>query len=176
MTIEIIIYIVLACICGAGRRIYASINNGIFYLAQRIQSNKKTVIHEKLKKYYNNIHFVASPANYLQQFMVFFLMMGINRLIFPEITLLVYLLLILSAFLIAVGQSTLASYHWQIWINRGSGLPDIDPNENHKSEFAVGNKSFWFSTGKLFNGKRSIFLILLGIIQIVLGILIIILL
>ena len=165
--IEICIYIILAAVFGAVVRIYKSKKNGIVYNLHRDPKN----IHPKLQKYNSNLHFISSPANYFQQFAFFFMVLPIARLLAPEVTFNNIGLSILSAGLIAVGQSTLASYWWQIWINRGAGLPDIDPNENHMSEFAWGKINFWFSTGKLFNGERSIYLPFLGAIQILAGLL-----
>ena len=169
--IELIIYIILGSLCGASVRIYHSIHNGLFYNTNRDKKN----IHPKLLKFYKNIHFISSPMNYLQQFMAFFYSLAFIRLLHLEFDVKTIIMQIVAAFFIAIAQSTLASYHWQIWINRGSGLPDIDPNENHKSEFAVGKTSFWFSTGKLFNGKRSIFLIPLGLLYLAISITLIIL-
>mgnify|MGYP006133424511 CR=1 FL=1 len=170
MTITTIIFILLGVLCGAIVRIYKAKKSGLFYYNR---GSKSKPIHDGLRKYNDNIHYISSPANYFQQFMVFFFILAIvykDYGLFDTFSFSYYVINIGSAFLIAIGQSNLASYHWQIWINRGCGLPDIDPNENHKSEFAWGKFSFWFSSGKFFNGKRSILLIFVGIIEISLGI------
>lgn len=179
--IELSIYIILAVVFGAIVRIYKAKKSGLFYNLKRIE---KSIIHPKLMKYYKNIHFISSPSNYLQQAMVFILVFAICRLlsahgfhgevfIAPIFHVKKLFFMLLASFLIAIGQSTLASYWWQIWINRGSGLPDIDPKENHMSEFAWGKISFWFSSGKLFNGKRSKFLPFVGALEVIIGLLII---
>ena len=166
--IEFIIYILLGSICGAGVRIYHAIHNGLFYNVVRAESN----IHPKLLKYFKNIHALSSPMNYLQQLMAFFYVFAAIRIMNPEFSWII-ILEIIAAGLIALGQSTVASYHWQIWINRGSGLPDIDPNESEKTEIVLFGYSFWISTGKLFNGKNSVYLPLIGLLYITIAIFII---
>lgn len=165
MLIISFILILIASILGANSRIWRAKKNGLFYNTRRA-ANKIDMekIHPKLLKYYKNIHFISSPANYVNQAMFAVLVFCIFYLLAPF-----HWIMIPAACMVAWGQSTLASYWWQIWINRGSGLPDIDPNENHMSEFAWDNISFWFSAGKLFNGKRSIFLPIVGALQILAG-------
>jgi len=166
--IEVVIYISLAVVLGAMVRVYKAKKSGLYYNIKRDPEN----IHPKLEKYNKNIHFISSPSNYLQMGMVFALVFTICRLLAPELNAQHLVSSVFASYLIAWGQSTLASYWWQIWINRGSGLPDIDPNENYKSEFAWGKISFWFSSSQLFNSKKSIALPFIGALQVIIGILV----
>lgn len=52
--------------------------------------------------------------------------------------------------------SASVSDQWQKWINLGSGLPAVDPNELPKWEFTWKDKSWWIP--KFWYGKRRIVL------------------
>lgn len=160
------IYIVVACVIGAMVRVAFSIALALFYDA----FDSDDVFNERLKFYADNVHGLASPANYLMQGIFFVWVFTLTHNINPSYELNILVPKSLCAFFIAVGQSTLGSHDWQKWINRGNGRPDYDPNENHMSEFKIGHFSFWYSTLKVFNGKKSRWLILLGSLLIVTGI------
>ena len=64
-----------------------------------------------------------------------------------------------------------AGYWYQAWINRGSGLPDVDVNENPKAEFALHafgkDYSFWWS--RPWYGKRRVWAQYFGVLMMLAG-------
>ena len=146
-------------------RILSGIENGAFYA-----KGSKT-IHPKIKKYVNNYHFIETPRWYAMFGSLFFLIFAILKLKTPEYEFDILCQQILATLLLTMGSSHLGGLWYQIWINRGSGLPDIDPNENPMSEFAFWRWSFWWK--RPFYGKRRKLLPLIGIIFIIVGYLLI---
>lgn len=168
MSIEVTIYIVLALFLMTLRRIISGMKNGCFY------GKNANPLPEKLADYIKNIHFLESPAWYVQFGAVFLFILALFRTIHPEWDLRTLGLELLADYLLTMGSSAMASYHFQGYINHGSGLPWIDPNENPKSEFAIkifGKKySYWWN--RPWKGKWKLYSIFFGAVEIIIGIII----
>lgn len=169
MNIEIIVYLIIALILMSIRRIISGMKNGCFY-----GKNSKP-LPDKLEPYIKNIHFLETPAWYSQFGAVFLFLFAIFRIINPEISFYIISIQLLASYMISMGSSAMASYHFQGYINNGAGLPFVDENENPKSEFAInlfGKKiSFWWN--RPWYGKRRRFTPFLGVLAIIIGFLII---
>ena len=135
--IEYFIYLFIALVLSAIRRIISGAKNGAFY-------GKTTNPNGCLKKSINNLHYLETPAWYTQFGAVFFFLLIIMRITYPSNDLQSIFLSVLLSLMYTLGSSSLASWHYQGYINCGSGLPWEDPNENKKSEFVLGNFSFWW--------------------------------
>lgn len=160
--IEIIIYLSIGILCMAYRRVISGIKNGAFYG----KNNKKA--RPEIKPYIKNIHKAETPAWYTQFVGMGAFVFAIARLLNPEISFLTILFQFIASSLIVMGTSGLASNDFQKWINRGAGLPDFDPKENEKSEFAWGNVSIWWNTWWV--GKFRKILPYLAALEIIIGI------
>ena len=166
MTIEIGIYILISIACFAIRTVISGRKNGCFY-----HKNDK-VLPPLLEKSIKNLHFIETPAWYSQTIGVFFLLFSICRLLHPLFD--VYILLSIGAsYLITMGSYTAANYHYQRGITAGL-LPDDELDVyGNKSEVAlkIGNKvilQFWKK--RLFANKGRKIAQWIGIIEIILGI------
>lgn len=157
---ETIIYISLAALLIASTHVWSAIKSGCFY-GKNIKPNK-------LEKYINNLHYVQTPFWYSLFGAFGILLICIFRLLNPQFI----LLDVLSAYLISQGTSTLAGPFYQGFVNIGSNLPFIDPNENHSMELAnaATNKTIWIK--RFWYGKRRVYLSIIGLIMIVIGIII----
>jgi hypothetical protein len=145
---ETAIYIIISVVLIFSVRVLDAIKSGCFYAARRREEPKE------LKKYMDNLHFVQTPFWYCLFGAFFMLLFTIFRLINPEVSLVSISLNLLYSWLIAQGTSAIAGYHYQKYINIGSGVPAIDPNENKKMEFAnpFTSKTIWirrFWRGKI---------------------------
>jgi len=165
MKFEIIFYLSIAFILSAWRRVISGMKNGCFYA----KGNTYPVF--KLYKYIQNLHFLETPAWYTQFGAVFFFVFAIMRLMNPENDM-PYIREFISSFLITMGTSGMASYHYQGYINIGSGKPFIydenyHPDKPNKSEFAWGKINFWWY--RPWVGKRRLYLIPIGIASIIAG-------
>ena len=136
MTIEITIYLFVACVLNAYRRVLSGKKNGCFY------GKNVNPPAPELEKSIKNLHYIETPAWYSQFGALFFFAFAIFRLLHPETDLI--LREFLAAMLVTMGSSGMANYYYQGYINDGSGLPWLDPNENPKSEFAFGPIRFWW--------------------------------
>lgn len=156
---ETIIYIILSALLVASTHIWSAVKSGCYYAVSR--RDKPAM----LKKYIDNLHYVQTPFWY-SLFGAFGVMLfAMFRLIHPDGV----WLNLLCAYLIAQGTSTLAGPAYQGFVNVGSGLPFIDPNENKRMELAnpIGNKTVWIK--RFWYGKRRVWLSLVGAIMIALG-------
>ena len=163
MSLEIIIYISIAIILFAARRVISGMKNGVFY------GKGRKPLPEKLAKYIKNIHFLETPAWYTEFGGLFFMLLAVFRAINPTLGFWDIGLQLLSCILITMGCSGMSNYHYQGYINHGSGLPWVDPNENPKSEFAFGPISFWWK--RPWHGKRRKWIIVIGTLYVVGGLL-----
>lgn len=161
MLIEISIYVFIALILSGIRRVISGMKNGCFYA----KGNNYPV--PKLEKYIKNLHFLETPAWYVQFGSVFLFYFALLRGINHTIEFYPLMIQILSAYLVTMGSSALASYHFQGYINLGSNLPWVDPKENPKSEFAFGPISFWWR--RPWKGEFRKYSPILGIIAILIG-------
>jgi len=162
MQIEIIIYLVLSLLLSSLRRIISGMKNGCFYA----KGNKYPT--PLLDKYIKNIHFLESPAWYVQFGSLFFSTLAIFRALNYTTNIFDILMQVGASLLVVMGSSGMAGYHFQGYINHGSNLPWVDIKENPKSEFAIGNVSFWWK--RSWKGNRRKYFIYIGAISIVLGI------
>jgi hypothetical protein len=159
--IETIIYIVLAVLLIGSAHIWSAIKSGCFY------AKCSGILYPKLlKKYILNLHYVQTPFWYSLFGAFGILLIAIFRLLNPQII----LLDILSAYLISQGTSTLCGPFYQGFINVGSNLPFIDPNENKSMELAnpLTNKTHWIK--RFWYGKNRIYLAFIGLLMIIIGI------
>lgn len=168
----VVIVTALAVWAAVKARVYVAKLSASFYLVQKYSGGKwKVSKQDKVKFYIENIHRINSPLNYLMQ-LTFFCLMFLGFVNHGNYSFWAVLFDIVAAFLVATGQSAIASYEWQIWINRGNELPDIDDNESTNSEVVIGRKNFWIKNLKAFNGKKSKRLKYVGVVIIIIGVLV----
>lgn len=161
MSIEVMIYLSLALILSSIRRVISGAKNGCFY------GKNLNPLPSKLKRSILNLHFLETPAWYTQYGAVFFFCLALLRVLHPEVSLYTIGLSCLISLLFTMGSSSMASWHFQGYINHGSGLPWEDPNENKKSEFAIFGFSFWWPRPWYY--KRRKLAVVWGLILIVVG-------
>lgn len=161
MNIEISIYIFVALLLSSIRRIISGMKNGCFYA----KGNSYPV--PKLEKYIKNIHFLETPAWYVQFGSVFLFYFALLRGINHSVHFWGFMIQLLSAYMVTMGSSAVAGYHFQGYINHGSNLPWVDDKENPKSEFAFGSISFWWK--RPWKGKFRLYASILGFIAILIG-------
>lgn len=150
-------------LAGAGiamLRVFSGMKNGAFY-AKAMHPGTKC------EPYVQNLHRIEAPQWYVQfgTFFVLVLLVGLGAKTHD------IMYTIIGSYLLAQGASSAASYWYQAWINRGSGLPDVDPNENPKAEFALHvfgkDYSFWWS--RPWYGKRRIWSQYFGVLMMLAG-------
>jgi|SRR5690606_6865981 len=144
--------IVLGALLMAARRVLSGLKNGAFYAKGR-----SLILNRALDKAVSNLHTVETPAWYAQFGGMFCFLLATD----------ISWIGALSAILITMGSSALAGYHYQGFINIGSGLPFEHENENRKSEF-----SDWFWWYRPWYGKRRKWAALGGVISIIIGLII----
>ncbi len=154
------IYLLVAIALSVVQRSTSSKKNGVFY-----GKKNPSVTDERIKLWISNIHIITNQeyrsywGSIFFYLMAFFTASGIGFL----------WSVVLSIGLTQLTSST-ASYHWQKWINLGSGLPEIDPNESTKWELTIFGKSYWMP--KFWVGKRRIWISILSGILIIIAIII----
>jgi len=158
---EILIYVFVACMLSALRRVISGAKNGSFYAKN---SNPKPKL---LEKYINNLHFLETPAWYSHFIFQFFLCMSIYRLFHLGEGLQGYCIAFIGAYLTSQGTSALAGTFYQGFINVASGKPFIDNTENPESEFALGKWSFWWK--RPVHGKRRVYASIVGLVTLIVG-------
>jgi len=161
--IEIMIYLVTAGTLSACSRVIGGIKNGCYYA----KGNWRP---DQLKKYMDNLHYAETPNWYCLFGSLFLCAFAIFRTTRQEYEWILFFKQFLSALLVAYGSSGSASYCYQGFINVGSNLPWLDPNENPRSEFAFGPIKFWWS--RPWGGKVRKFLPYIGIISLLAGVII----
>lgn len=149
----LIIAVIAACLL----RIFSGIDNGCYYA----KGNRKP---PELAKYMDNLHFVETPFWWLLFGMFGLLVFGLLFYATKQ----PWYYNAIESFLITRGASAMASYHYQKFINIGSGLPAVDPNENPKSEFAWGPIQFWWP--RFGYGSRRKYIPFFGVAVALLGI------
>lgn len=151
--------LLLGGIFQACLRVLSGMKNGAFYAKHDHPGTP-------LQPFVQNLHAIEAPAWYVR-FLGYALPVAAVGLLLgcPWWAVLV------AAYLLPQGASTAASYDYQKWINLGSGLPEVDPNENPKAEFAFvwrsKTYSWWYS--RWWHGKRRRYLPLVGIVLMVGG-------
>jgi hypothetical protein len=142
-------------------RVFSGMKSGAFY-AKCMHPGTKC------EPYVQNLHRIEAPQWYVQ-FATFFVLVFLVALRGTGLYDIMYTLL--GSYLLVQGASSAASYWYQAWINRGSGLPDVDPDENPKAEFALHafgkDYSFWWS--RPWYGKRRIWSQYLGFVMMAAG-------
>ena len=142
-------------------RVFSGMKNGAFY-AKGMYPNTP------LQPYVENLHRIEAPQWYVAAATYFVLVFIIATLVGRH----GILVNALAAGLIAQGQSAIAGYKYQAFINLGSNLPAVDVNENPKAEFAMRlfgkNYSFWWS--RPWYGKRRRFSPVIGVLLVSAGI------
>lgn len=167
ITIEISLYVFVAVLLFAIRTVLSGMKNGCFYFKN---TPEKTPM---LKKYIANLHFIETPAWYVQTGGVFLFVLSIARLLNPVYNWTILISLLASA-LITTGSFTLPSYWYQRGITGGTKSDDeLDEADGNKSEVAIsilGIKiQFW--KRQLFYNKGRKLAIYVGILEIIIGIL-----
>lgn len=159
---EISIYILIAGLLSALRRVISGAKNGCFYAKGNLPYPKI------LEKYIGNIHFLESPAWYSHFGFQFLLCLCIYRLSHLGEGAMGYFISALAAYLTSMGSSSIAGTFYQGYINVATGKEFIDTTENPKSEFALGNISFWWR--RPWKGKLRLYASILGLISLIGGI------
>jgi len=149
------IYLLIALGLSALQRTFSSKKNGVFY-----GKGNLAVTDSRLKSWISNIHIITNQEYRAYWGSIFFYIMSFLTVSVLDIICSIILSLVLTQLV-----SATASYHWQKWINLGSGLPSVDPNELRKWELTFNNKSYWIP--KFWVGSNRIW------ISIVSGILVI---
>jgi hypothetical protein len=142
-------------------RVYSGMKNGAFYA-------KCMYPDTPLQPYVENLHRIEAPQWYVMFGSLFVLVLAVGLLIGHH----GLLVTLLAAALVAQGASALASYKYQAYINLGSNLPAVDPNENPKAEFAfrLGGKNYSFWWSRPWYGRRRRYAPVLGFLLAAAGI------
>lgn len=158
---EITCYLIIIVILGAIQRIISGLKNATFY------AKGSATPAQPLQKYINNYHFLETPNWYTTYGIVFFAVWAVSRMFHPFESSTTLLIQLLATFLVTMGTSGLTNYWYQGYINLGAGLPFENPNENTKSEFALGSVKFWWP--RPWYGKRRKYIVVISAISIVFG-------
>lgn len=163
--LEFFIYILLAGILSAIRRIISGAKNGCFY-GKNLEPKPKL-----LERYINNIHFLETPAWYSQFGFQTLLCLCIYRTFHIDQGVLGYFISVSSALMTAMGSSAMAGVFFQGFINVGSGQPFVDTakkSDISESEFALLGTSIWWK--RWWYGKNRIYAAIFGLITFLAGI------
>jgi len=165
MGVEILFYIVIAAVLFTYRTVLSGRKNGCFY------HKNDNPLPPMLEREIKNIHFIESPAWYVQTGGVFLLTFAINRGLNTDITWINLLVQFVLASLITYGSVQAASYHYQRGIT--AGLKDDDHLDAiSETEVAIalfGKKILQYWKNRLFNNRGRILSQWLGISQIIIG-------
>jgi len=148
------IYLLIAIALSVVQRSTSSKKNGSFY-----GKKNPNVTDERIKLWVSNIHIITNQEYRAYWGSIFFYLMA-----FFTLSDFGFVKSIIFSTVLAQLTSATASYHWQKWINLGSGLPEIDPNESNKWELTIFGRSFWVP--KFWIGKRRIWISILSGISI----------
>ncbi len=156
------LYLLIALGLSAVQRTFSAKKNGVFY-----GKGVDKVKDERLRLWISNIHIITNQEYRAYWGAMFFYLMSFFTILGWGFIISV----IMSGILTQLSSAT-ASYHWQKWINLGSGLPEIDPNEKPFWEFTIGSKSYWIP--KFWFGRRRLWIsvisgILLSIIVLIIS-------
>lgn len=154
---EIFIYLMLAGILMAVRRVISGMKNGCFYAKGSVPYPAQ------LEKYIKNIHYLETPAWYTQFGALFLLLLAAFRALNPTC----YWYHAGAAMMATMGSSALAGFWFQGYINVGSKRSFSDRFESKVTEFAWGPIRFW--RPKLAYGKRRFFASIAGLIMMAVG-------
>lgn len=160
-TFEIIIYLVTIVILGAIQRIISGLKNATFY------AKGSSGPAPQLQKYIRNYHFLETPNWYSTYGVVFLAIWTASRMLHVYCSTTTFFIQLFAAFLTTMGTSGLTNYWYQGYINLGAGLPFENPNENPKSEFALGKVKFWWP--RPWGGKRRKYIVVISAISIIVG-------
>lgn len=158
---EIIVYIVIIAVLGAIQRILSGLKNATFY------AKGQNPPPQRLQKYINNYHFIETPNWYVSHGIIFLAIWIVSRICHIEPTLFEFITQLFATLLVTMGISGVGNYWYQGYINLSAGKPFEDPNENPKSEFALGSIKFWWK--RPWGGKRRKYIVLIGALSIVFG-------
>ena len=125
--IEIVIYIIIACLLVASTHIWSAIKSGCFYTAKRRDYSNLL-----MRKYCNNLHLVQTPFWYSLFGSLFFMLLAIFRIYEFKIFESLFL-----SYLIMQSISAICGPFYQGFVNIGSGKPFIDKLENKKRDFLL---------------------------------------
>lgn len=141
-----IIFLTLGLLCMSYLRVIHARKNGIFYAKGNLANLKDfDEASAKIKRWTKNIHIVTNQEYRAQYIGMFCFVMAV---LIPHAS---WWFAILLSVALTQLASAIACYGWQKWINVGSGLPAIDPNEPSHYELTLFGKSYWiykFWTGK----------------------------
>lgn len=159
---ETIIYIMVSTLLIGSAHVWSAVKSGCFY---GVASGNRPVM---LEKYIKNLHYAQTPFWYSLFGGFFFMLLCVFRLLNPQWV----LLDVVSAYLVMQGCSSMCGPLYQGFVNVGSGLPFVDPNENTRMELAdplTGNK-MWVP--RFWHGRNRVWLSGVGLAMAVLGMLI----
>ncbi len=146
------LYLFISLLLASCQRGISARKNGVFY-----GKKNPSVTDSNIKKWIANIHIITNQEYRAYYGSLFFFLMSFLS------TELSFWWSILTSLILTQLTSAVASYSWQKWINLGSGLPPVDPNEPLKYELTIFDKSYWIP--KFWRGKRRIWIsIISGII------------
>lgn len=147
-------------------RVLSGLDNGCYYARGAGRRPPELV------KYMDNIHNIETPYWYAHFGSTGIYVLIICSFLAPQQF---FLWHIAESVLCTMGASAAANYKYQYFINIGSGLPGIDPNENPKSEFAFIFKgksySFWWS--RPWYGERRRYVPVAGVVAVIAGLLLV---
>lgn len=144
------IYLLIAIFLSVVQRSTFSKKNGVFY-----GKKNPSVIDQRIKLWISNIHIITNQEYRAYWGSIFFYLMAFLTMSGME-----FFWSVITSVGLAQLTSATASYYWQKWINLGSGLPEVDPNEPTKWELTILGKSFWMP--KFWTGKRRIWISILS--------------
>lgn len=136
------LYLLIALGLSSLQRTFSAKKNAAFY-----GKGVDKVKDERVKLWISNIHIITNQEYRAYWGAMFFYLMSFFTLLDWG-----FLSSIITSGVLTQLSSAVAGYHWQKWINLGSGLPEVDPNEKPSWELTIGGKSFWIP--KFWVGER----------------------
>ena len=161
--IELMVYLLVAALMFAYRTVLSGRKNGCFYFKGTRQPYPKL-----LRRAILNLHFIESPAWYVQSTVAFLFMLALERslnytLVWWEIA-----IQLIIALLFMVGTIQMPSYHFQVGITGGI-KDDRELDKINESEVAIMlfGKKIQFWKGRLFSNRRRKLAQWLGVIEVI---------
>jgi hypothetical protein len=134
-------FLAVALMASTISRVLSGAQNGVFY-----SKNLTNVTDPHIRLWRKNIHHLANEVHRTYMIRTFFFLMAI---LWDQTG---WLWCISASLALTMLSSAAASYGWQKWINLGSGLPAVDPNERRDYELTFRGKSWWIP--KFWYGER----------------------